>query len=197
MKLAFVFAHYDDLLIWALGTLLKLKVNHDCDILHLVTHAEGNQTKFIQDFSSKLGIKTSLISISSVSDEITNFNPDKIFTHWSSDCNSEHREVFNLVHDSVLHNRIVNNRGELFSISTYNGVGVDSLEFTPNRIIDITEFWPEKEKYLSQIQGELGTMWLNLSRKQSEFYGSRIKASHAEAFKKVPVNGVYASGDNL
>ncbi len=197
MKILNVFAHPDDLLLWAFGSMMIEKTRRNAKVLHFIL--TKNKTKGKKNFGiyNEHKILTKNIQYRDLNKEILTVNPDKIITHWGFDSNEEHRIVFNLVSSAILSQRINNGKGELYSISTYNGIGLDNMEFAPDLLIDISDYWEVKKETILKLEDEPSYMWLEMARKQNEFYGSRIKVKYAEAFKKINVAGVFDNSDQF
>jgi len=197
MNILNVFAHSDDLLIWALGSLFKARDEQNAEIAHIILRNKEEDLYPNVDLYEKLRIPTQICQARELNERVLGFNPDKVITHWVFDSNEEHRNVYNLVSQAVLLQRVKNSKGDLYSVSTYNGLGLDNIEFSPNLLVDISEYWNLKEQEVMSLKNEPCQMWLDMARKQGEFYGSRIKVKYAEAFKKVNINGVFNSSDCL
>lgn len=197
MKTIYVFAHSDDFFLWAFGFAMKEKCRNNCEILNLVLTEKPLQDMKNLGLCKNLEINSKNVCFKDLEKIILSFNPDKVFTHWVFDSNVEHREVFDKVSSVVLKQRIINRKGELYSTSTYNSLGLDNKEFSPNRLVDISTYWKLKKQTILKLENEPNKMWLDMIRKQNEFYGSRIKAKYAEAFRKVNINGVFDNPDSL
>lgn len=197
MKVIYIFAHSDDFFLWSFGSAVKEKYENSNEILSLVLTEKPLQNEGNVDLCKNLGIDSKNVCFEDLEKIILSFNPDVIFTHWVFDSNIEHRRVFDEVSSVVLKQRIINQKGELYSTSTYNSLGVDNKEFSPNRLVDISKYWKLKKEKILELKNEPNRMWLDMIRKQNEFYGSRIKVKYAEAFQKVNINGVFDNPDSL
>jgi len=197
MKTIYVFAHTDDFFLWAFGSHMREKDQNNDEILNVVLTERLLKDIRNLELCKNFGVNSENVCFKNLEEVILSFNPDNVFTHWAFDSNIEHRKVFEKVSSVVLKQRIKNKKGELYSASTYNSLGLDNKEFSPNRLIDISAYWKFKKQAILNLENEPNKMWLDMIRKQDEFYGSRIKAKYAEAFRKVSINGVFDNPDSL
>ena len=197
MNIIYIFAHSDDFFLWAFGSAMKEVRENDSEILSLVLTEKPLQDIRNLELYKDLKVTSKNVCFKDLEKIVLSFNPDKVLTHWAFDSNTEHREVFDKVSSVILKQRIMNGKGELYSISTYNSLGLDNKEFSPDRLVDISTYWKLKKKAILNLENEPTKMWLDMIRKQNEFYGSRIKVKYAEAFRKVNINGVFDNPDSL
>ncbi len=151
MKFLNIFAHSDDLLLWAFGSMVREKTRGNAEVLHIIL--TKNKIKGGNNYGiyNECKIPTKNVQHRDLNKEILTVNPDKIITHSGFDSNEEQRTVFNLVSRAILSQRINYGKGELYSISTYNGIGFDNMEFPPDLLIDISDYWDIKERNYFKI----------------------------------------------
>jgi LmbE family N-acetylglucosaminyl deacetylase len=197
MKTLYVFAHTDDFFLWSFGSSMREKDRKNREILNIVLTKSLLRDIRNLELCKSFGINSENVCFKDLEEVVLSFNPDKVVTHWAFDSNIEHRKVYDKVSSVVLKQRIENKKGDLYSTSTYNSLGLDNKEFSPNRLVDISTYWKLKRQAILKLEDEPNKMWLDMIRKQNEFYGSRIKAKYAEAFRKVNINGVFDTSDSL
>ena len=103
--------------------------------------------------------------------------PDAVFTHWPIDNHRDHRATANLCYDAWQHS------GRKFALYYYEvSVGEDTLQFSPNRFVNITATQARKRDACFAHASQTPERYYALQDQTASFRGSESGCSRAEAF---------------
>ncbi|EKE00105.1 MAG: LmbE family protein [uncultured bacterium] len=197
-KMMVVYAHADDAEIWSGGTIARWNsLGGTSKILCFST--DKIRIEEAKAGASVLGSDISVIekdptktgeTIALVEAQIREFNPGILITHYYQDSHPEHRNVFEIVSNAIIQNRInAGNPKYLLSANSYNEICLDGV-FEPNVYIDITDNFDIKLKAIEQHKSQPFEMWKKLATDQNTLLGSRISGTKfVEGFVQVPILG--------
>lgn len=104
-------------------------------------------------------------------------NPDAVFTHWPIDNHPDHRAIFMLTYNAW---RKLNKKFALYYYEVSDGE--DTLQFSPNRYVDITETEPRKRASCYAHASQTPERYYELQDSVARFRGSESGYRRAEAF---------------
>jgi len=108
---------------------------------------------------------------------IASENPDAVFTQWPIDNHPDHRATFNLTYNAW------KELGKKFALYYYEvSDGEDTLQYSPNRYLDITETEPIKRRACYAHASQLPNMFYALQTAVAKFRGIESGYKQAEAF---------------
>lgn len=201
-RLIAIYAHPDDAEIWSGGTIAKWVQNggkakivcFSKEIIRTEEAVAGAKILGSDIIVLKKAHTISSINIESVSKLIEKFNPHIVITHYYADSHPRHRNVFEIVSNAIIHNRIKNGNPELFlCANTYNEIGINGT-FNPNVYIDISDYLDVKLTAIEQHKSQPYDMWKNMVVTQDTALGARLsKIKYAEGFIQIPILGKLAA----
>lgn len=164
-------AHFDDVELNALGTLLRAKEHYDAE-LHLIVctdsaNSGGKETRLVeqQEANHQIGYKSttclngsdgllshSAFLVSTLENHIDKIDPDLIITHSEQDFHQDHVSVARAV-------RAVN-RYSRYSILSFASQD-PKQPFLSNLHIDITDFFDDKLNLLKCYKSQQDKPWFN------------------------------------
>ena len=104
-------------------------------------------------------------------------DPDAVLTQWPIDNHPDHRATFNLTYNAW------KKLGKRFALYYYEvSDGEDTLQYSPNRYIDITETEPIKRQACYAHASQSPDMFYALQRAVAKFRGIESGYKQAEAF---------------
>ena len=192
MNVLYILAHPDDAEIWCGGTILRQKEKgYNVKILYLFSSKSRKKEALML---SRHGVEVEIIKPKEkvLRSKIKQFSPDIIVTHWFKDCHHQHKRCFDMLY-GLLPELLVFDRLKfsLFVCDTYNSVGYDNSLFTPNRFQDITDLLTFKTNIINNHKSQPCDYFINMVSNQNKMWGQKNKCKYAEAFLKLPVQGVY------
>jgi LmbE family N-acetylglucosaminyl deacetylase len=107
-------------------------------------------------------------------------NIDKVYTHWVGDIHHDHQAVARASLHSCRHVQ----RMLMYRSNWYHS----NLDFKGNFYIDITKYWPTKEKCIRAHASELERTrdkWIEFFKNESKNAGQRIGVEHAEIYEVI------------
>ena len=110
-------------------------------------------------------------------EQITAERPDAVFTHWPIDNHRDHRATANLCYDAWQRS------GRKFALYYYEvSVGEDTLQFAPNRFVDITATQARKHEACFAHASQTPERYYALQDQTAAFRGAESGYKRAEAF---------------
>jgi N-acetylglucosamine malate deacetylase 1 len=104
-------------------------------------------------------------------------NPDAVLTQWPIDNHPDHRATFNLTYNAW------RKLGKKFALYYYEvSDGEDTLQYSPNRYIDITDAEPIKRRACYSHASQSPDMFYALQTAVAKFRGIESGYKQAEAF---------------
>lgn len=108
---------------------------------------------------------------------LTGENPDVVWTHWPIDNHPDHRAITMLTYNSW------NKSGKKFALYYYEvSNGEDTLQFSPNRYIDISEVESQKRAACYAHASQTPDRYYALQDDVARFRGMEAGYKRAEAF---------------
>jgi len=195
-KIAAVFAHPDDLEIWAGGT-IKKHLGFGDQVRSYVFFEINDTRKAENDRAmALLGIEVDYVFtppyqapdfegfIASHTDI-----PDLIITHWNEDTHLEHQLVFSFSLLWAHHlKRYRKQPPILLMASSYTAQGYSSA-FNPSIIIDISDQMEAKKAFILCHQSQKPEKILTDVTAQNTLLGIQVKTPYAEGFLEYPLFG--------
>ena len=103
--------------------------------------------------------------------------PDAVFTHWPIDNHRDHRATANLCYDAWQRS------GRKFALYYYEvSVGEDTMQFVPNRFVDITATQSRKRKACFAHASQTPERYYAMQDQTASFRGAESGYTRAEAF---------------
>ena len=110
-------------------------------------------------------------------DQVMAERPDAVFTHWPIDNHRDHRATANLCYDAWQRS------GRKFALYYYEvSVGEDTLQFAPNRFVDITATQMRKREACFAHASQTPERYYALQDQTAAFRGAESGFARAEAF---------------
>ena len=208
MHIIIVSAHPDDAETAAGGMIAKFAAaGHDVTILHGGPAAIGLQyqgrpscdvrTEEAQAAADILGAKLDFFewghsifefnrqTRKQLADYLTAKKPDLVVAHWAVDTHPDHQVISALTTQAFIRQ----NKWQLAFFEVY--AGIQTLEFTPNRYVDITDVIDQKNRSILCHASQDPQPQLEMHEKMSRFRGIEFGVEHAEAFRMM---GLAAAG---
>ena len=195
-----IFAHADDLELWAGGTTL-LHVDAGDRITSFVFY-ELNATRAAElkhawngtalDIRLAATEAYSPIAHSATSDLLDDV-PDIVLTHWNRDVHIEHRLAFEhavlFCHEAKRHRK---RTPILLMTTSYYAAGYAHV-FRPSIIVDISATMPRKQRAIAEHLSQHPEQLLADVEAQNRLLGARIGVEYAEGFDEYPLFGFHRS----
>ena len=103
--------------------------------------------------------------------------PDAVFTHWPIDNHRDHRATANLCYDAWQRG------GRRFALYYYEvSVGEDTMQFVPNRFVDITNMQARKRQACFAHASQTPERYYALQDQTASFRGAESGYARAEGF---------------
>jgi len=213
-KIMVIAAHPDDELLGCGGTLIKHSKNGDyiktlilgqgmlsrgedeSILIKLRADAKKangitgvNELKFF-DFPDNAFDSVPLLKIIKVvENEMDNYQPDIIYTHFSNDLNIDHRRTFKAVMTAIRPQPGMKNP-DIYSFYIQSSTdwisSTESVQFIPNVFVDIEPDIEQKLKALSEYETEMRdyphSRSLESIRVFSQYWGTRVGKKYVEPF---------------
>ena len=205
-KILFIGAHFDDVELGCGGTIKYFTKKKDIVKILVVSNSEikniknkniiRNKNKAKQEFLksitvlsvkdfSLLNFKTNAIEfndklISQIRNEIDNFKPHLIFTHWDKDVHQDHRAIGQATLSAGRHVKSI----LMYQSNNY----ISEEEFNGNLFIDISKYFNHKIKSIKCYKSELKRVnnnWLSKIKSKNMENGNKINVKFAENFKVI------------
>lgn len=200
-KVLFIGAHYDDIELGCLGTILKFKKEgYDVRIV-VATHSgysdslKGHvrkrkdayqESKVIEDYLQipfiRLNYDTLAVTVNNwivekLIDIINDFSPDLVFTHHNNDINTDHVAVCNATYIAAKYVPSI----LMYQVNNYSTPQSKEL---PTIFINIDDFRAEKTSILKSYVSEASKMsrWIRELEKRSSYYWWIVGCKFAEGF---------------
>lgn len=196
MNILGIFAHPDDMELWAGGTVL---LHADAgDRITLIVFYELTPVRIAELHAAWQGVPVEIrleptapytpIRHDATSDALGH-PPDVVLTHWNRDVHIEHRLAFEhaalFCHASK---RYQKRTPVLLMTTTYYGKG-DGESFDPSIIVDVSSTIERKQRAIAQHVSQNPDHLLADVDSQNRLLGARIGVRHAEGFDEYPLFG--------
>lgn len=103
-------------------------------------------------------------------------SPDLVIAHWPVDTHPDHQVIGALTQ----HLFVLQDQWQLAFFEVY--AGIQTLEFTPNRYVDISEVIEKKNKSILCHVSQNPEPQINVHDRMSQFRGLQYGVAHAESF---------------
>jgi len=193
-----VFAHPDDLELWAGGTMLLHADSGDAITsvvfyelnAQRVPELKASYAKTSFDFRALPTLPYAPIATDTTG-SLLETSPDVVLTHWSHDAHLEHRLAFDyavrLCHEAK---RYQKRTPVLLMTTTYFGRGLDGRSFDPSIIVDISGTMIRKRASIAEHVSQHPEKLLADLESQNRLLGARIGTDYAEGFEEYPLFGM-------
>jgi LmbE family N-acetylglucosaminyl deacetylase len=205
MKILAIGAHFDDVELGCAGTLAKHAAAGD-DVYVYVATVSGFSNQYDQSVRSSeiaqreaeaamqiIGVKKMICGkfktleiefVDALNIElltlVQDLQIDQVYTHWTGDIHHDHVAVARASLHSCRHvPRLLMYRSNWYH---------STVDFRGNFYVDITDYWPVKEKAIRCHETEMertGAKWIKFFHNEAENAGQRIGVTHAEVFEVV------------
>ncbi|MEN0653392.1 MULTISPECIES: PIG-L deacetylase family protein [Hyphobacterium] len=184
-----IFAHSDDADIWCGGTLLRYAevgsvavfIDH-CDMQRV------NEARCAAEVL-KYRLVVQEISRASVVEMILELRPSVIFTHHFDDVHPDHRRVSAIVTAAAIETKIqIGLPRQIFACDSYAS-RLRSATIEPTMLISIDNWVEGKIAAISMHESQPVEHFVDMSLRQTAFWGLRVGCKHAEAFVELPLLG--------
>lgn len=195
-----VSSHPDDLEVGASGTLMKHLAGGDAVKVIIVTRGGYDKRTWriaeqeIAASEEILGIKYQVLNhrmgyyhmnretVKEMTDLVTRYEADVVFTHWYGDSHQDHRAVLGNVLAACRVNRV-----KALYMYELMGYGRSETCFKPNLFVDITPYMDKKLKAIQSYKSEADftPQFIDSVRALASFRGSVCHTKYAEAFEVV------------
>ena len=201
-KLMAIFAHPDDAEIWAGGSIAKWNSLGGistivCFSTDKMREQEGTTGASVLDSVFKVVNQSPIPNenvIKKISKLMCAYNPEIVITHYWNDTHPEHRNIFEIVSNSITSVRIKTGYPRiLLCADTYNEACLDGV-FNPNLYVDISLYFDKKLEAIGKHKSQPFKMWKKIASDQNVLLGARLSnVQYAEGFIQVPILGKLAN----
>lgn len=200
-KVLFIGAHYDDIELWCLWTILKFKkmgyeikivvATHSWYIDTLTGHVRKkeealNESKNIENYlgisfirlnHETLSLSCSKLLVWELIDIINDFAPDMVFTHYNNDINTDHVAISQATFIAAKYVPTL----LMYQVNNYTAPITHML---PNVFVNIDDFRSEKCSILNLYTSELKKIsnWIKNIEVKSLYYWWMVGCKFAEWF---------------
>lgn len=208
-KILFIGAHYDDVELGCGGSIKKFnKFGHKTKIL-VISNSEIRDIKNNKILRSKISAKKEFLKsikilgvskfdnlnfdtnkiefndklISKIRQQINDFKPNIVFTHWNKDVHQDHKAISEATLSASRHVE------SLLMYESNNYLG-DEI-FNGNLFIDTSEYFKYKLDAIKCYETELKRVknkWISQIKSKDSVSGSFINSQYAEKFKVIKLN---------
>ena len=199
MKILVFSAHPDDADTGAGGFCTRAaKEGHDVLIVHISKEVKGKEYDGIPERDVRvaegeaaariMGVRVQFLdyhmaecpvdneSSKAIAELIEAEKPRLVLTQWPVDTHTDHQVVGVL----PIRHYVYNTSYDLGFYEVYTGI--QTLSFAPNRWVDISDYYEQKEKAILCHASQRPETMVEMHKKMSLFRGIEIRVEHAEAF---------------
>jgi LmbE family N-acetylglucosaminyl deacetylase len=203
MNILCIGAHPDDLEIGMGGTIVKLvEEGHNVKLVVVIIPATNQKEVRLleaQNAAKILGADITFLDVSSedlildrnliglFDKQISEFNPDIVFTHWDKDSHQDHKVISQATMASLRKNKC-----SLFMYEQTIPGGITNGSFRPQLFIDIDKQIDAKLDALKQHKSQMQNLdvkgnWIRGVKGRAQYRGYQINANYAEAFEAIKI----------